>query len=133
MRFKLAARGAALLTSTLKTGLLELPWGVLLITEAHNRASNRACGLMTFEAVMMSGAPGEHKHGICINFVDTWNLTNLESVPSARVFLGPRQGVGISGLARQDRAAARPLPAAQGRGGRANTKTQGWNHRRCKG
>ena len=61
----------------------------------------------------------------CVNSVKKWNLTNLESVPSAGIFLGPRPGVGISGPARPDRAAARPLPAAQGRGGRANTKTQG--------
>ena len=74
--------------------------------------------------VMNSGATGEHKHRFCVNFVNKWNLTNLESVPSARIFLGPRPGVGISGPAWPDRA-ARPLPAAPGRGGRANTKAQG--------
>jgi hypothetical protein len=74
---------------------------------------------------MMSGAPGEHKKHILRQFRENWEFTNLESVPPARIFLGPRPGVGISGLARPDRAAARPFPAAQGRGGRADTKTQG--------
>ena len=77
---------------------------------------------MTHITVMISGA---HKNKFCVIFFNKWNLTNLESVPSAGIFLGPRPGVGISGPAWPDRAAARPLPAAPGRGGRANTKTQG--------
>jgi hypothetical protein len=62
-------------------------------------------------SVMISVAPGEHKNGFRVNFVKKMNLTKLESAPSAGIFLGPRPGVGISGLARPDRAAARPLPA----------------------
>ena len=66
--------------------------------------------------------PLQKKYGCCVNFVKKLDLTNLESVPSAGIFLGPRPGVGISGPAWPDRAAARPLPAAPGRGGRPTQK-----------